>query len=130
MCSTRMTSTLPVSVTNTSPSGAARPHRESATAPAIPRHDNRAPGNQEVGGPDDSVQGGLAGPVAVVEQMLGLRVVHGNDGELQYAVLRHRLQADDPGRRLFSRADYARQQHLAVGSREGLDPLANGRRQA
>ncbi len=43
--------------------------------------------------------------VAVVEHVLGQRVVHGDDRIGQHAVALHRPQANDAGRRLFAAAD-------------------------
>ena len=37
-------------------------------------------GKQDVGGADDAVESGLAGAVAVVEEVLGIGVVDGDDG--------------------------------------------------
>src|SRR5687768_3688923 len=50
-------------------------------APSVAHHDHRAACQQYVGGPDDAVQGGLACAVAIVEEVLGLRVVDGYGGE-------------------------------------------------
>ncbi len=47
--------------------------------------------------------------------MLGVGVVHGDDGELQHAFLRHGAQADDAGRGLFRAADHACERVGALG---------------
>jgi hypothetical protein len=39
------------------------------------------PGDEDVGGPDDAVEGALSGAVAVVEQVLGPGLVDGDDRE-------------------------------------------------
>jgi hypothetical protein len=47
----------------------------------------------------------LARAVAVVEEVLGLRVVDGDGREGEAPGLLHRFEADDPGRRLLRRPD-------------------------
>ncbi len=80
---------------------------QAAPAPAVAGdHEVRAR-EQEVGGADDAVDGRLPGAVAVVEQMLGVSVVHGDDGILQHAFLRHGAQPDHAGGGLFGAADHA-----------------------
>src|SRR6185503_19627375 len=64
-------------------------HGDPAAAPAVAgNHDHRA-GNQQVGGADNAVHGGLARAVAVVEEMLGLGVIDRHDRELEDAVFFH-----------------------------------------
>ena len=53
--------------------------------------------------------------VAVIEQVLGVGVVHRDDGELQHAFLRHGAQANDAGRGLFGSADHAVERVGALG---------------
>ena len=64
-----------------------------------------APGEQDVRGADDPVDRRLARAVAVVEQVLRLRVVDGDDREAELAVALERLQPDDAGRRLLGAGD-------------------------
>ena len=82
-------------------------HGDALAAPAVAGDDDAHAGEQHVGGADDAVDGGLAGAVAVVEEMLGLGVVDGDDGKLQHAVLLHGPQADDAGGRFFHAGDDA-----------------------
>ncbi len=84
---------------------AVRAARDAATAPAVAGDDDRAAGDQAVGGADDAVQRRLAGAVAVVEEVLGLGLVDGHDRVLQRTVGRHGRKADDAGGGLFSAAD-------------------------
>ena len=79
------------------------PRRDPASAPAVARHDERLPRHEEVRGRHNPVHRRLPGAVAVVEQVLHLRVVHVHDGELEAAVLLHRPEADHAGRRLLVR---------------------------
>src|SRR5690606_18503039 len=85
-------------------------HRNAAAAPAVARHDNRLTGDQDIGRPDDAVDGALAGTVAVVKQVLGHRVVDGDDRELQRALFGHGTQANDAGGRFLRPADHLGEQ--------------------
>src|SRR5271165_6297667 len=87
-CSLVSTLLLPVTVQNTSPSLA---------APAVARYHELRTGQKKIRGADNAVEGGLSSAVAVVEQVLGVGVVNGDDGELEHAVLGHSAQADDAG---------------------------------
>ena len=51
--------------------------------------------------------------------MLGVGVVHGDDGELQHAFLRHGAQADHAGRGFFGAADHAFESVGALGVEDG-----------
>ncbi len=104
-----------------------RPQREAAAAPAVPRHHDGAPGDEQVRGPQNAVERRLACPVAVVEQMLRVGIVHGNDRELQHAVARHRLEPDDARRGFLSGACHAGDERLAVGPRQRLHPAPDRR---
>ena len=70
---------------------------DALAAVAVAGDDDDLAGQQHVGGPDDAVEGRLAGAVAVVEHVLGVGVVHGDDRELQGPVGLHGPQADDAG---------------------------------
>ena len=65
----------------------------------------RAAGEQTVGGADDAVERGLAGAVAVVEEVLGIGVVDSDDRVLERSVGGHGSEADDAGRGLLGAAD-------------------------
>ena len=84
---------------------AARAHRDAAPDPAVARDDEPLAGEQDVRRADDPVDRRLAGAVAVVEEVLRLRVVDGDDREAERAVGLDRLQADDAGRRLLDAGD-------------------------
>ena len=60
-------------------------HGETAAAPAVPQHHEDASREQAVGGADDAVDGALAGAVAVVEHVLGERVVDADHRKGQIA---------------------------------------------
>src|SRR5205823_1171513 len=64
-------------------------HGHAAPAPAVAGHDHRGAGDEAVGAAYDAVQGGLAGAIAVIEQVLGVGVVHRDDRELEHPALRH-----------------------------------------
>src|SRR4051794_39446261 len=58
---------------------------KSASAPAVAGNDELRSREQKVGGANNAVDRGLSRAVTVVEQMLGIGVVHRNDGVLEYA---------------------------------------------
>ena len=70
-------------------------HRDTPAAPAVAAHHHGLARDEDVGRADDAVQRGLARAVAVVEEMLRHRVVHGDDGVLQralsFAIARRRM---------------------------------------
>ena len=80
---------------------AVHPGGDALAHPAVAGDDDLAPGDEDVGRPEDAVDGRLAGPVAVVEEVLGLGLVDGHDREAEGAVGGHRLEPDDAGRRLL-----------------------------
>jgi hypothetical protein len=74
-------------------------------APAVTGDNELGARDQRVGAADDAIHSGLPGTVAVVEHVLGLGVVDGNDGVLEHAIFRHGPQTDDAGSSLFSAGD-------------------------
>src|SRR5690606_25804366 len=104
---------------------APRARCEPAAAPSVPRHDDDGSREQHVGGAEDAVQGALAGAVTVVEEVLGVGVVDGDDGELEDAVLGHGAKADDARRGLLRGAQHAGDELLARVRGELLGPLAD-----
>ena len=93
---------------------APRAHRHPAPRPAVAADDEAPPGEQEVGGADDPVDRGLAGAVAVVEEVLGVGLVDRDDREGELALGLERLEPDDAGRRLLGAAE-----DLARAGRDG-----------
>ena len=80
---------------------APRAHRQAFAAPAVADH-HKAPARQQyVRRAYDAVNRRLPCAVAVVEEVLRLRVVHGYRGEGQDARQLHRAQAHDARRGLF-----------------------------
>ncbi len=108
-----------ISVTMTSAPRSARAAGQSAAAPAVAGDHELRARQQEVGGAHDAVDGRLPGAVAVVEQVLGVGVVHRDDGIAQHALLRHGAQADDAGGGLFRAGDHAVENVGALGERDG-----------
>ena len=84
---------------------ALRAHRDATAAPAVAGDDERAPGEQDVRRADDPVDRRLARAVAVVEHVLGDRVVDRDHREAERAVALQGLEPDHAGRRLLGRAD-------------------------
>ena len=74
---------------------------DAAAAPAVAADDEAATREQDVGRPQDAVEGRLAGAVAVVEKVLGVGLVDRHDRIPEHAVGLHRAQPDDAGRRLL-----------------------------
>ena len=85
---------------------ALRAGRKPAAAPAVARDDELRSGEQLVRRAHDPVDRRLARAVAVVEQVLRVRLVDGDDREAERAVSLQRLQPDDAGRRLLGAADH------------------------
>ena len=75
----------------------------------------------------DAVPHALAGAVAVVEQVLAVRVVHEHHRELQGTGAVHRLEAQDAGGRLLAAADHVRDQvrELLVHQRHQVSPIVD-----
>jgi len=92
----------------------ARAHRDSAARPAVSRDDERSAGDQQIRGRHETVNGALAGPISVVEEMFHLGIVHIDDREAQGAVSFHRPEANDAGRGLLVSSAYARQQFRSL----------------
>src|SRR5262249_49389301 len=81
-------------------------HCTSLAAHAIAEYDDVAPGQQAIGGTNDTIEGRLPGAVPVVEQVFGGGVVDGNGGEAQLPVTLHGFQAVDTSGGFFRSADY------------------------
>src|SRR3972149_1394824 len=83
----------------------ARPPRPPAPAPAVAADDYVLARPQDVGGACDAVYRALAGAVAVIEQVLGVRFVHRHDRVGQGAVPGPRPQAGVAWRGVLRAAD-------------------------
>src|SRR3990172_1914312 len=77
------------------------PHPPPLPAPAVAGHHDRPARQQHAGGAQNAVDRRLAGAVAIVEEVLGQRVVHRHDRNAQRPVALHGPQADDARGRLF-----------------------------
>ena len=86
---------------------AARPQRHAAPAPAVARDHHLLARPKYVRGARDAVQRALPRAVAVVEEVLGIRVVHRDNRIPQPARARQAPQPDNARGRLFSPADDA-----------------------
>ncbi len=104
--------------------GALGPHGQAPPAPAVADDDEIQPGQKDVGGPEDAVDRALPGPVAVIEEVLGVGVVDGDDRILEDALGRHALQPDDAGRRLLRAAGHAGEKGPLPGV-EGADQVGS-----
>jgi len=62
-------------------------HGDAASAPAVAGDDDAKAREQQVRGANDAIECGLAGAVAIVEEVFGKRVINGDDRELEGAVL-------------------------------------------
>src|SRR5262249_31466097 len=95
---------------------------QAATTPSVAGDHELGAGHQRVRAADNAGHGGLAGAVAVVEHMLGHRVIHSDDGIAQSAVLGHGAKADHAGGGLFRTGNNAVDYILALGQR-GRDQI-------
>src|SRR5450759_1767015 len=84
---------------------AARAQGHAFAAPSVTHYDQIAAGQQNVRRPNDTVQGGLTSAIAIVKEVFGLRIVHGDGWKGEHSRLMHRLQAHYAGGRLFSATD-------------------------
>ena len=84
---------------------AASARGEAASAPAVAGDHELRSCEQEIGGADDAVDGGLSGAVAIVEQVLGVGIVDGDDGVAKHAFFSHGAQANDAGGGFFGAAE-------------------------
>ncbi len=94
---------------------AARPAGKTASAPSVAGDHELRSRQQEVGRANNAVDRRLPRAVAVVEQVLGIGIVHRDDREFQHAFLRHRAQANHAGGGLFGSADHAFERVRALG---------------
>ena len=85
-----------------------RPQSDAAPAPAVPGDHDDLPRNEHIRGSHDAVPDGLSGSIPVVEEILALGVVDGDHRKCEDAVLRHRFQAFDAGRRFLGTAENLR----------------------
>ena len=100
---------------------AIRPHGDAAPAPAIAAHHKSFARHKRIRRPHNPVHRALACAVAVIEEMLGLRVIHRNDRIAQHLAVCHAAQPNYAGRRLFRAADDMLQQVFALGVNRGDD---------
>ncbi len=72
-----------------------RARGDAPAAPAVAAHHHRLAGDEHIGGADYTVEGALACAIAIIEHVLGIGVVHSDDGIFELALLLQRPQADD-----------------------------------
>src|SRR5260221_1210723 len=99
-------------------------HGSTTAAPAVAGDDNLEAGDEHIGGANDAVERGLAGAVAVVEEMLGHRVVDGDDRIFQRAVLGHGAEANHAGGGFLGAGDNVADEILALGEKHGDEVAA------
>ena len=101
---------------------------DAAAAPAVADHGEGLAGEQDVGGADYAVQGALPGAVAVVEQVLGHRIVNRDHRVAERAVFGHSAQAYHAGGRLLGAAEHLGQQFrgVAVQARDQVGAVIQG----
>src|SRR5512143_2230787 len=90
-------------------------HGEAPSAPAIACDHKYRAGDETVRGADHAVDGRLARSVPVVEEVLGLGIVHRYDRVLEHASIGHAAEPDHARRGLFRSTDDDRKQVLALG---------------
>ena len=94
-------------------------HGHTAAAPAVTGNDNFEAREEHVGGANDAVNGGLPGAVAIVEEVFGHRIIHGDDRILQGAVLGHGAKAYDTSSGFFRSGDHVGDEVDAFGQQHG-----------
>ena len=97
---------------------------QAAAAVAVAADDHGAAAEQAVGGADDAVEGGLAGAVVVVEEVLGVGVVDVEDGVAQRAVCLHGLESHHAGGGLLRAANHTRKFVGEAGVQRGVEVCA------
>src|SRR3954467_8124527 len=93
--------------------------REAATAPSVAEHHEDLAGDEAICRPDDPVNGGLSGAVAIVEHVLGKRVVHRDYRKRELPARLHGAEPHDARRRLLRAADHSREQLAAFADQRG-----------
>ena len=93
---------------------AARTHGAALAAPAVAGDDDILAGNDDIRRAHDAIPRRLARAVAVVEEILAVRVVGSDHRELKLALIGERAQAMDARRRLLRAADDTREQFTAL----------------
>ncbi len=94
-------------------------HSHAAPAPAVTGNDHLQAGEQHVGGANNAVNRGLPGAVTIVKEMLRHRVIHGDDGILQRAILSHCAKANHAGGGFFRSGDHVRDEIGTLGQQHG-----------
>src|SRR6185503_7020766 len=90
-------------------------HRNAAPAPAVAGDHEAGAADQPVRRADDPIDCALPGPIAVVEQVLGVGVVDGYHRELQYFLFGHAAESNDAGGGLLCTADHVFEQIFTLG---------------
>ena len=88
----------------------AGPLRDAPAAPAVTGYHHGPAGQQDVRGPHDAVDGGLAGAVRSLQHQPGSGSVRGHRREGEGALAGHPVQPDHPGRRGLAAAGHLAQQ--------------------
>src|SRR5262249_11880176 len=96
-------------------------HGNSTPAPAVTCDHEAGTTDQAVRRTDDAVDRALAGPVTIVEQVLGVGVVDGDHREFQHLLFGHAAEPDDTSGRLFRAADHMFEQIFAFGMDQRYD---------
>src|SRR5713101_6493436 len=99
-------------------------HGHAAPAPAVAGNDNFETSEEHVGGANYAVNRGLSCAVAIVEEVFGHRIIHGDDRILQRAVLGHGAKADYASGGFFGSGDHVRDEVGALGQKHGYEVRA------
>ena len=79
--------------------------RQPTATPAITCHDKYLASQQNIGGANDAINGGLTGAIAVVEKVFGHGIIHRDDRECQRTIRCHGTQTDDTRGGFFGSAN-------------------------
>src|ERR1019366_9296961 len=92
------------------------PSSNTTSTPAIAKDHNRASSQENIGGADNGINRTLACSITIVKQMLGIRVVGGQDREFEHTALFHAVKTNNARRRFFHATNDTGDQ---VGTRRG-----------
>ena len=94
-------------------------HGHAAPAPAVTGNDYLQASKQNVRRANNTVNRGLPGTVAIVKEVFGHRIIHGNDRILERPVLGHCAKTDHPGSGLLRSGNHVWDELGTLGQQHG-----------
>src|SRR6202008_4765214 len=99
-------------------------HGGTAAAPAVTCDHDLEAGDEDIGGANDAIEGGLAGAVTVVEGVFFHGVVGGDVRIFELAILGHGAEANNAGGGFFGACNDVPDEILALGEQHGDEVAA------